>query len=113
MSDFQRLNLNNIQNPSLRRVCQVTRQTPLELWSTFAELCNQGSEPKGLHVHKGTITYHRYRCRCQRPIYQPSWDSVRIYQREVDPAQLPDEGTTMNPRVCRPRVARQPFLPDP
>ena len=81
MSDFQRLNLNNIQNPSLRRVCQVTRQTPLELWSTFAELCNQGSEPKGLHVHKGTITYHRYRCRCQLPIYQPSWDSVRTYQR--------------------------------
>src|SRR5438270_2559346 len=81
MSDFQRLNLNNIQNPSLRRVCQVTRQNPLELWSTFAELCNQGSEPKGLHVHKGTITYHRYRCRCQRPIYQPSWDLVRTYQR--------------------------------
>src|SRR5437763_2818908 len=97
MSDFQRLNFNNIQNPSLRRVCQVTRQTPLELWSIFAELCNQGSEPKGLHVHKGTITYHRYRCRCQRPIYLLAFGqdlpkvAERCQQEQVLPGVLTDE----------------------
>ena len=115
MSDFQRLNLNNIQNPSLRRVCQVTRQTPLELWSTFAERFGTQGPPRlqgDDHLPQVPMStpdllallgfgqdLPKAAERCQPEQVLPGVLTAEELgaHREVDPVQLPDEGTTMNP----------------
>ena len=81
MTSFQNFNLDYVKNPSLRHLCLVNRDTPLTLWTSFAEACADGKEPRTPRIVNGQVTYHKPRCPCQRPVYKASWDTIRTYQR--------------------------------